>query len=155
VNRYRRRGAGKQYAHGGASLQEMVVPALVLKKAREDVADKVDVRLLSEERTIRSGALSARLLQTEAVSETHQPRTIHAALYDDEDNIVSDTDTFTLDARASDATERTQKLILTLKPEANQLNFCQLKIYDEDDTNRLNPLIDQRYSIQRLIEQDF
>jgi hypothetical protein len=35
------------------------------------------------------------------------------------------------------------------------LNFCQLKIYDEDDTNRLNPLIDQRYSIQRLIEQDF
>jgi hypothetical protein len=153
VNRYRLRGAGKQYAHGGASLQEMIVPTLEVNKAREDVAEKVDVRLLSGERTIKSGALTAQLLQTESVTSGRQPRTVHAALYDDEGNVVSEEETITLDARSEDPTERKEKLVLTLGSEANDLTLCRLKVFDVED--RLNPLIDQKYSIQQLIERDF
>jgi hypothetical protein len=153
VNRYRRSGAGKQYAHGGASLQEMIVPTLEVIKAREDVAEKVDVRLLSGERTIKSGALTTRLFQTKSVASGRQPRTVHAALYDGDGNIVSEEETIPLDAQSEEATDRQEKLVLTLGPEANTLTFCRLKIFDVED--RLNPLIDQKYSIQQLIERDF
>jgi hypothetical protein len=101
VNRYRLRGAGKRYAHGGASLQEMIVPTLEVNKTREEVAEKVGVRLLAGDRTINTGALTAKLLQEDAVASGRQPRTVHAALYDDEDNIVSEEETITLDAQSS------------------------------------------------------
>ncbi|MCS4180167.1 uncharacterized protein (TIGR02687 family) [Salinibacter ruber] len=153
VNRYRLRGAGKQYAHGGASLQEMIVPTLEVNKAREDVAEKVGVRLLSGERTIKSGALTAQLLQTESVASGRQPRTVHAALYDDDGNVVSKEEKITLDARSEDPTERKEKLVLTLGSEANDLTLCRLKVFDVED--HLNPLVDQKYSIQQLIERDF
>lgn len=153
VNRYRLRGAGKRYAHGGASLQEMIVPTLEVNKAREDVAEKVGVRLLSDERTIKSGALTAQLLQTESVASGRQPRTVHAALYDGDGNIVSEEETITLDAQSEDPTERKEKLVLTLGSEANDLTFCRIKVFDVED--RLNPVIDQKYSIQQLIERDF
>jgi uncharacterized protein (TIGR02687 family) len=153
VNRYRLRGAGKRYVHGGASLQEMIVPTLEVKKTREDVAEKVGVRLLSSERTIKTGALTAQLLQTESVSSGRQSRTVHAALYDEQGNVVSEEETIVLDAQSEDPTERKEKLVLTLGSEANNLTFCRLRIFDVED--RLNPLIDQKYSIQQLIERDF
>jgi hypothetical protein len=152
VNRYRLRGAGKRFAHGGASLQEMIVPTLEVNKSREEVAEKVGVRLLSGDRTINTGALTAKLIQEEAVSSGRQPRTVHAALYD-EGEIVSEEKTITLDAQAKDPTERQEKLVLTLGPEASELTFCTLKVFDTDD--RLNPLIEQKYSVQQLIERDF
>ena len=153
VNRYRLRGAGKRFVHGGASLQEMIVPTLEVKKAREDVAEKVGVRLLSGDRTIKTGALTAKLLQTESVASGRQPRTVRAALYDGDGNAVSEEEILTLDAQSEDPTDRQEKLVLTLGPEANELTFCRLKIFDTED--RLNPLVDQKYSIQQLIERDF
>jgi len=155
VNRYRQSGAGKQYAHGGASLQEVVVPTMEVRKKREDTAEKVGVRLLSDERTIRSGNISIELLQTEAISSGTRPRTVEVGLYDDEGQLVSNEEALVLNAQASTPTDRTQKVVLALTPEADDLNLCNLRIHDEDDTGRLDPLIDQRYSINRLIERDF
>ena len=153
VNRYRLRGAGKRFAHGGASLQEMIVPTMEVRKARKDVAEKVGVRLLSEDREISTGALTAHLLQTESVSDGRHPRTVHAALYDGEGNVISEEETITLDARLEDPTDRKEKLILTLGSEANDQSFCELKVFDVED--RLNPLIEQTYRLKQLIDRDF
>ncbi len=154
VNRYKLQGAGKRYAHGGASLQEMLVPMLTVNKAREDKAKKVDVRLLSEDRVIRSGFLKVQILQTEAVSSTRQARTVHVGLYDGEE-LISKEKTLTLSSTAEEASERAQSLKLTLGQSSNDVNFCHLRVYDEEDHDKLNPIIEQRYSIERLIEQDF
>ena len=154
VNRYRLQGAGKQFAHGGASLQEMIIPALEVRKVREDKAEKVSLRLLSQDRVIRSGALSVKILQANAVSSSHQARAVDIGLYDDQDALVSEEKELVLDSTSTDPTERSQDVILSLGSAANQLNFCHLKVFDKADHNRLNPLVSQRYSIQRLIEQD-
>jgi hypothetical protein len=154
VNRYKLQGAGKHYAHGGASLQEMLVPVLAVHKAREDKAKKVDVRLLSEDRVIRSGFLKVQILQTEAVSSNRQARTVYVGLYDGEE-LISKEKVLTLDSTAQEASERTQGVKLTLSQASNDLNFCHLRAYDEDDHDKLNPIVEQRYSIERLIEQDF
>ena len=152
VNRYRLSGAGKRFAHGGASLQEMVVPALVVMKARKDKAKKVGVRLLSQDRVIKSSGLKVRILQREAVSDAYAARTVTVGLYDG-DKLISDEERLELNATVSDATERTEKVMLTLGSAGNDLNFCHLRIYDVNDD--LNPIVEQKYSIQRLIDSDF
>ena len=154
VNRYKLRGAGKRYAHGGASLQEVLIPALAVRKAREDKAEKVGVRLLSEDRVIRSGFLKVQLLQTEAVSSSHQARTALVGLYDG-DELISKEKAVTLDSTAQAASERAQTVKLTLGQSSSDTNFCHLRVYDEDDHSKLNPIVEQRYSIERLIEPDF
>jgi hypothetical protein len=115
----------------------------------------VGVRLLSDERTIRSGNISVELHQTEGVSSGTQPRTVEVGLHDDEGNLVSNEETLVLNAESSTPSDRNRKVVLTLTPEADDLNLCNLRVHDEDDTGRLDPLIDQRYSINRLIERDF
>jgi hypothetical protein len=152
VNRYRRSGAGKRFAHGGASLQEMVVPALVVRKARKDKAEKVGVRLLSKDRVIKSSGLKVRILQRQAVSDAYAARTVTVGLYDG-DTLISDEERLELNSTAADATERTEKVMLTLGSAGNDLNFCYLRIHDVNDD--MNPLVEQRYSIQRIIESDF
>ncbi len=154
VNRYKLQGAGKHYAHGGASLQEMLVPMLAVRKAREDKAEKVDVRLLSEDRVIRSGFLKVQILQTEAVSSTRQARTVYVGLYDG-DELISKEKALTLNSTAQEASQRARSLKLTLGQESNDVNFCHLRVYDQEDHNKLNPIVEQRYSIERIIEQDF
>lgn len=152
VNRYKLSGASKRYVHGGASLQEMIVPALVVRKWRKDKAEKVTPRLLSKDRVINSGALNIKIVQAEAVSSNRKARTLTAALYAEGERI-SDLQTITLDATSDSAVERTTKVLLTLDTKANDLNFCHLRVFDTDDD--LNPVIEQRYSIQRYFEQDF
>ena len=154
VNRYRLSGAGKRYAHGGASLQELVVPVVEVRKGRKDKAEKVDVRLVSKRNVITSGVLKVQLTQTASVSNKRRPRTLEVGLYDDQDRPVSGQETLTFDVASSDPTERTQTLVLELKPEANDLTSCRLLAYDADDINQLNPVIEQRFKIQRLFEQD-
>ena len=156
VNRYHQRGAGKRYAHGGASLQEMLVPTLEIRKRKKDTAEKVGVRLLTEERTIRASGVRIELLQAEAVSPGYQPRAVHIALYErNDDTVISNEETLRLDAEAQRASDRTQSVMLDLKPEANDVNLCRLRVYDTEDTGRLDPLIDEGFTIKRLIDSDF
>ena len=154
VNRYRLSGAGKRYAHGGASLQELVVPVVEVLKSRKDKAEKVDVRLVSKRNVITSGMLKVQLTQTTSVSKQKRPRTLKVGLYDDRENLVSTEEELVFDVASKDPTERTQRLMLELEPQANDLNACRLLAYDGDDVSRLNPVIDQRFTIQRLFEQD-
>lgn len=155
VNRYRLAGAGKKYAHGGASLQELVVPVVEVRKGRKDKAKKVDVRLVNDRNVITSGVLKAQITQTKSVSKQRRPRTLEIGLYDDQDRLVSGKEEVVFDVASSDPTNRTKSVMLELKPEADDLATCHLLAYDVDDNNRLNPVIDQRFTVERLFEQDF
>lgn len=154
VNRYRLSGAGKKYAHGGASLQELVVPVVEVRKGRKDKAKKVDVRLVNDRNVITSGVLKVQITQTKSVSKKRRPRTLEIGLYDDQDSLVSGKETLVFDVASSDPTDRTKSAMLELKPEADDITSCRLVAYDTEDNNRLNPEIDRRFTIERLFEQD-
>ena len=154
VNRYQLQGSGKRYAHGGASLQEMVVPVLEVRKAREDRAVKVGVRLVARSNTITSGSLKVQLLQVDSISNDVQARTLRVGLYDDHDELVSDENDVVLQSTSSNPTDRTYSVVLTLRPEANDLNAVRCRGYDADDPTKLNPVVEQRFTIQRLFDQD-
>jgi uncharacterized protein (TIGR02687 family) len=154
VNRYKKSGAGKRYAHGGASLQELIVPVLEVRKGRKDKAEKVDVRLVSKRNVITSGVLKVQITQTTSVSNKRRSRTLEVGLYDDQEELVSTQEKLVFDATSPDPTERTQSLVLELQPAANDLTSCRLRAFDSDDVNKINPVIDQRFKIQRLFDQD-
>ncbi|PEN09424.1 BREX-1 system phosphatase PglZ type A [Longimonas halophila] len=154
VNRYNLSGAGKRYAHGGASLQELVVPVLEVETTRTDIAEKVDVRLLTSKNTILSGVLKAEFLQMQSISNTVRPRTIQVGLYDDQDALISNSEKLEMDVVApDDPGQRTHTCLLELMPQADDLNACHLRAHDIEDT--LNPIIDQPFTIQRHFGSDF
>ena len=154
VNRYPLQGSGKRYAHGGASLQEMVVPVIEVLKARKDRAEKVGVRLVTKKRDITSGMLKVQLLQEQSLSNTRRARTLRVGLYDDREELVSEEKEVVLDATSSAAPERMRQVVLQLRSETGGLNACRLRAYDAEDKSKLNPVIEQRFTIQRLFGQD-
>jgi len=154
VNRYLHRGAGKRYAHGGASLQELVVPVLEVKKASKDKAQKVDVRLVTNHRQINSGVLKVQVMQVSSLSKSTRARSLDIYLVDNEGERVSNKQRLTFESTSTDPTERIQDAILELSPEANAINTCRLVAYDPDETGQLNRVIDEHFTIQRLFEQD-
>ena len=154
VNRYRLSGSGDRYAHGGASLQELVVPELVVLKAREEKVERVTIRLLTTSNTISTGVLIVELLQKEAVSSARKGRRVNVALYSDQKEMVSDEAEVLFESTSSDPTLRKQSVPLTLNAKASQVGSCNLFVFDEEDRNRLNPLVNQRFTIKRLIEHD-
>lgn len=154
VNRFKHRGAGYHYVHGGASLQEVIVPVIEANKKRKEKGKKVDVKLVSNEHVITTGSAQVEILQLQSVSDKRNPRTIKIGFYNDEKQLVSDEQTIVFEATSSDATLRKKKILLTLTPAANDLNHCTLMGFNEEEHNKLNPVINQRYTIRRLMGQD-
>ncbi|MFZ6028021.1 MAG: hypothetical protein ACOYYS_09920 [Chloroflexota bacterium] len=82
IHRLRLKGSGSHYLHGGASLQEVVVPALRINKKRESELTQVSVSILrGAVSLIASGQFSVTFYQSEPVSDKVQPHTLHTALY--------------------------------------------------------------------------
>ncbi|WP_419589706.1 PglZ domain-containing protein, partial [Thiolapillus sp.] len=82
INRLRVKGAGSRFVHGGASLQEVVVPVLQIHKKRKSDVRAVDVDVLrGGVSTITSGQLSVAFYQAEPVTDKVQPRTLRVGIY--------------------------------------------------------------------------
>ena len=147
-------GASYKYAHGGASLQEMIIPVLHSKQKRENLNEKVGVTILGQKLNMVSSRLKFKVIQTEAAGpDTNMVgRTIVCAIYDG-DTLVTAEKKLLLDSTdAVNYNNRIFEVELTLsKPVTNRL--LNLRIYDEDD--RLNPLAKANVTNSTLIEPDF
>ena len=79
TNRLAKEGGDYMFAHGGASLQELVIPILYSKYQVENKKGKVGVSLLESSLTVSSSRMKAHLVQNEAVSMSMQPQTVYCA----------------------------------------------------------------------------
>jgi uncharacterized protein (TIGR02687 family) len=150
-NRFAAPSGGYQFAHGGASLQELLVPVIDSVYERNDTKQPVGVMLLGHHLSVQSSRLRFNLLQTDAVSMEKRERTITCALYSNgqpvtpiKEIVLNMTDTL-LDNR---------KILvdLTLNKKVKSKIF-QLKVYDVHD--KINPLISENVTNNTLIENDF
>jgi uncharacterized protein (TIGR02687 family) len=78
INRLRVKGAGSRYVHGGASLQEIVVPLLTVTKLREDTTSQVEIDIIKSTDKITTNILAVSFLQKELVTDKMLPRQIRA-----------------------------------------------------------------------------
>lgn len=152
VNRYRRQGSGTRYVHGGASLQEVLVPILESSRKREEVGQKVTVRLVREELTLLANQVKLLLLQEQRVTDADRPRTVAIGLYVGNE-LASNRVELLFDSVAEGASGRTRDCTLHLTGNLPPQRQYTLRISDIAD--ELNPIIERPVSNKTIIERDF
>jgi len=153
VNRYKKQGVGQQFAHGGGSLQELVVPLIESSRQRVEVTKKVSPMLVnSRGLKIVSNILKLNILQETPISRLEKELTITVGLYKGS-TLVSNIVTLTLNSTAESPSERMYRVDLTLSADSATDSFLKLKIFDADDS--LNPIIEERVENGTLINPDF
>lgn len=118
--RFKVPGPGANYVHGGAALQEVVVPLINFRVVRGSQAKKikehkVKVKLVNESRKITNSLFTLEFFQTEKVGGGYIPCTVDIYLTDEEGQVLSNQETIIADRQSDKPDERTFKLKLTLK----------------------------------------
>ncbi|HCM95437.1 MAG TPA: BREX-1 system phosphatase PglZ type A [Glutamicibacter sp.] len=150
-------GAGTRYVHGGASLQEIVVPVIAINKKRKSDVRPVNVDLMPETDKVTTGQLAVKLLQREAVTDKLQPRQVRLGIYVG-DVLISDQPVLTFDSASDDQRDRYQKAVLYLTQEADQFNNRPVELRLEEpipNTTQWKLLSKGNYTIRRSFTTDF
>lgn len=157
IHRIPQPGAGTRYVHGGASLQEIVVPVVTVNKKRKSDIRPVQVDLMPETDKITTGQLAVRLLQREAVTDKIQPRQVRLGLYVG-DKVISDQPILTFDSTSDDQRQRYQSATLYLTQDADDFNNRPVELRLEEpiaNTTQWKTFTKGSYTIKRSFTTDF
>lgn len=157
IHRVKTTGGGSRFVHGGASLQEIVVPVLIVKKNRKSDLRSVNVEIFPETDKITTGQLVVKLHQTEPVTDKVQPRTLRAGIYVG-DSLLSNQETITFDQTSEDARDRYHEARMYLGPTANDFNNQTVEFRLEElvsNTNHWKVLSKVQYVLKRSFTSDF
>ena len=159
IQRLRLSGSGSRFVHGGASLQEVIVPVIKINKKRSSDTRMVGVDILrGGSSVITSGQLSVTLYQAEAVTDKAQPRTLRVGIYTESGKLISDSHTVVLDLTSENAREREMKLRFLLNQEAESANNQEVILKLEEPvsgSNQYQEYKQLRYTIRRSFTSDF
>ncbi|AIQ20662.1 alkaline phosphatase [Paenibacillus sp. FSL H7-0357] len=138
--RFKIQGAGANFVHGGASLQEIVVPLISFKNIRSGQKnsreiEKVDVKLTNTTRKITNSLFNLTFFQTEKVEDKRVPRTVKIYMVDETDTIISNEEMLICDRTSDKPDERTFKLRFALKSIPYERNSNYYLITKDDETN--------------------
>lgn len=151
TNRIAVPGGDYIFAHGGASMEEMLIPILKIDFERHDEKKSVDFMILDKRLSIQSSRLRFKLLQKEAVSMDVRKRIVTCALYEG-DTLVTPITEYPLDKTDPSPENRMVQVDLTLNKNINA-KVLQLRICDKNDQD--NPIIKKDVTNNTLIENDF
>jgi uncharacterized protein (TIGR02687 family) len=157
IHRLRLPGAGSRYVHGGASLQEVVVPVLAINKKRKSDTRLVNVEVLPESDKITTGQLVIKLFQSEPVSEKVQARTVRAGLYVGE-TLISNQLELLFDYQSTDARDRYHSARMLLSKDADDYNNRAVEFRLEEripNTNQWRVYTKAMYTLRRSFTSDF
>ena len=122
INRIRIQGAGSRFVHGGASLQEIVVPVLEINKARKSDIEQVEIDIISGTSNITSNTFAVSFYQKQPVADKIQPRQIKAGFYTGAGQLISDVITLLFNSIESDAMAREKRQSFLFTAEASKHN---------------------------------
>jgi len=157
IHRLKLAGGGSRFVHGGATLQEVVVPVLAVNKKRKSDTRLVNVEVWPESDKITTGQVVVRLFQSEPVSEKVQPRTVRAGLYVGE-TLISNQVELTFDQGSTDKRDRYQSAHMLLSQDANDHNNRTVQFRLEEripNTNHWRVYAKAMYRLKRSFATDF
>ncbi|MFD3509327.1 BREX-1 system phosphatase PglZ type A [Nocardia sp. NPDC058666] len=157
IHRIPQPGAGTRYVHGGASLQEIVVPVITVNKKRKSDIRPVNVDLMPETDKITTGQLAVKLVQREPVTDKIQPRQVRLGLHVG-DVLISNQPILTFDSASDDQRDRYQKAVLYLTEDADQYNNRPVELRLEEpipNTTQWKLFSKGNYTIKRSFTTDF
>ncbi len=143
---------GYNFAHGGATLQEMLIPVIIGHKGKVQKTEKVGVALMNHNLNMVSSRLKFHLIQSEAVSMSVMERKVVCQVFSGDDPVTAEKELLLDSPDAANLNNRVFEVTLTLdKPVTSSV--LQLRVYDAED--RLNPIIKETVKNNTMIEQDF
>lgn len=159
IHRLRLKGSGSRFVHGGATLQEVVIPVIAINKKRQSDVGRVAVELIGGGgRTITTGQVAVVLYQTEPVTEKRQARRLRAGLYTLGGEPISDTHELTFDFASGHPRDRERTLRFILSRKADDFNNQQIELrLDEpvEGTSHHSRYLAVRYTIRRSFTSEF
>lgn len=159
INRMRLKGSGSRFVHGGATLQEVVIPVISINKKRQSDVGRVDVEFIGGGgKTITTGQLAVVLYQTEPVTEKKQARRLKAGIYTLAGEPISDQHDLTFDFASDNPRERELPVRFILSRKADEANNQQVELrLDEqvDGTTHYAKYKALRYTIRRSFSSEF
>ena len=159
INRLRRQGSGSRFVHGGATLQEVVVPVIKINKKRQSDTSAVEVEIIgSSNQMITSSQISVRFYQVAAVNEKAQPRQLRAGIYAQSGELISDSHDLVFDFRSGNPREREVPVRFLLSRHADAFNDQEviLKLEEQHgETSHFREYRMARYRLKRSFSNDF
>jgi len=159
INRLRVKGAGSRFVHGGASLQEVVIPVVRINKKRKSDISSVEVDILrGGTSVITSGQLALVFYQTEPSTEKVQPRTLRAGIYTQEGELISDSHDLVFDFVSDNPRERELQIRFVLTRKADEANGQEVILKLEEKvagTSHYKEYKTLTYLMRRSFTSDF
>jgi len=140
-NRFKTPGGGQNFVHGGASLQEIVIPLIKYRNDRKKdermLISKVDVKLTNTSRKITNSLFNLDFFQTEKLVDKKVARTLKLYFTDEAGQKISNEQTILADRVSEKASERTFKVSFNLKNSSyNKSDKYYLILEDPEESIR-------------------
>ena len=159
INRLRVKGAGNRFVHGGASLQEVVIPVVRINKKRKSDISSVEVDILrGGTSVITSGQLALVFYQTEPSTEKVQPRILRAGLYTQDGELISDSHDLVFDLVSDNPRERELQVRFVLTRKADEANGQEVMLRLDEKvpgTSHYKEYKSLTYVMRRSFTSDF
>jgi len=159
INRLRLKGSGSRFVHGGASLQEVVIPVLKVNKRRQSDVSAVELDILrGASSVITSGQLAVTLYQSGPVTEKVQPRHLRAGIYTQSGELISDSHELSFDLTSENPRERELQVRFVLSRKADEANGQEVFLKLEEQhagTSHYKEYKSLRYLMRRSFTSDF
>jgi uncharacterized protein (TIGR02687 family) len=148
---------GARFVHGGAMLQEIVVPVVTIRQVKgkgkqETATKKVDVQVLGVNHKITTPRYRFMLLQTEPVSDRVKAATLKVAVYEGS-TAVTNIASVTFDSESQSIDERTKEVVLTLADRKFDKRTKYRLVLRDSETDIEQSSID--VTIDRTFSDDF
>jgi hypothetical protein len=129
INKIRVQGAGNRFVHGGASLQELVIPLIEvnIKKNKSTNIKDVNVDIIPI-RTISTNTVNVSLYQSEIVDDKTKPITLKISFVSSDDVLLSDEVKYTFNSTEKYDTNRETRFKMTFKQNINEYNNQNIKL---------------------------
>ena len=158
VNRLRVQGSGSRFVHGGATLQEIVIPFIQVKKARESDQAQVDVQIRTlSNAMITTNQFTVKLYQQDPVTEKMRPRRLVISLKAEDDTLLSSQHEMAFDAQAEDPRLRETRIQLILSSQASDYNNRTVFLVLEEPytASTMKIYARQAYRLKTSLGRDF
>ncbi|MEO1263220.1 MAG: BREX-1 system phosphatase PglZ type A [Bacteroidota bacterium] len=159
INRLRVSGAGSRYVHGGATLQEIVIPLIKIAKQRQKKTTQVEIDIIKSTDRITTNILAVSFIQSDLVTETVLPREIRASIVTQDGTLLSDQFTYNFDIDEGSERQREVKHRFHLSPHASsKFKNQRVKLILEEPiegTNKWKLYKDYYYTLNISFTNDF
>lgn len=158
--RNRMQGTGVNFVHGGASLQEIVVPVVTFKNKRPgqkgvQEVQQVDIRLTSTTRRITNSIFHLDFFQTEKVEDKTTARTVEIYMADEAGAVLSNEETIIGDRASDNPTERTFKVQFVLENRSYDRNKTYYLLIKDAETGVIREKVPFTINLGIISDFDF